>query len=78
MHKTFVVTVLIGVAGGTRADIINVPADAPTIQAGIDLAIDGDEVVVSDGTFSGPGNRNLDFRGKLITVRSAASSQTET
>ncbi|MBN2560467.1 MAG: right-handed parallel beta-helix repeat-containing protein [Phycisphaerae bacterium] len=48
-----------------------------TIQAGIDAASDGDEVVVLDGHYTGAGNRDLDFSNGLaegetraITVRS--------
>ncbi len=44
------------------------PFDA--IQEGIDAAVDGDEVVVADGTYTGYGNRDLDYGGKAITVRS--------
>ena len=62
---------LIGGTTPALADIINVPGDYPTIQAGIDVAVNGDEVVVADGVYTGPGNRDLDFNGKLITVRSA-------
>lgn len=49
---------------------LNVPADYDTIQAAIDAAFDGDEIVVSNGTYTGDGNRDIDFKGKAITVRS--------
>jgi hypothetical protein len=50
------------------------PFDA--IQEGINAAVNGDTVLVLDGTYTGTGNRDLDFGGKLITVRSENGSET--
>lgn len=49
-----------------RAAIINVPGNQPTIQAGINAANPGDEVVAAPGTHAG----GINFNGKAITVRS--------
>lgn len=50
----------------TIAQIINVPADQASIQAGIDAAADGDTVLVADDTYL----ENINFMGKAITVAS--------
>src|SRR5437763_1278627 len=50
---------------------LTVPAAFPTIQAALNAAASGDTVLVANGVYSGPGNVNLDFNGKAITLRSA-------
>jgi predicted outer membrane repeat protein len=44
--------------------------DFPTIQAAVDAASAGDEIVLEDGVFSGDGNRDVRFLGKDLVVRS--------
>ncbi len=46
------------------------PADFNNIQAAIDDANDGDDIVIADGIYTGIGNQDLDFLGKAIIVRS--------
>jgi nitrous oxidase accessory protein NosD len=50
------------------AAIVNVPAEYPTIQEGIDACLDGDTVMVAEGIYSGPGNREITTAGKAIVV----------
>jgi len=52
------------------------PADFSTIQAAIDDSNDGDTVLVADGSYTGVGNRDIDFHGKAITVRSENGPET--
>ncbi len=46
--------------------VIHVPADQSNIQAGINAAVDGDLVLVAEGTYY----ENINFMGKAITVAS--------
>ena len=60
------VTIRVTMPVGT---VLPVPSpNYPTIQAAIDAADNYDVVLVADGNYTGNGNKNLDFRGKAITV----------
>jgi Right handed beta helix region/Abnormal spindle-like microcephaly-assoc'd, ASPM-SPD-2-Hydin len=63
----FVVWMSLLTVGSAAATVIHVPADQPTIQAGINAATNGDTVLVSPGTYI----ENINFNGKAITVASA-------
>jgi parallel beta-helix repeat protein len=54
----------------THAVTVFVPDDFNTIQTALDSCANGDTVVVRDGTYTGDGNRDIDFTGKAIVLMS--------
>ena len=74
MRNFVVILASFAVIAVCNARIIWVDDDSPSyfnnIQAAIDDANDGDTVLVADGTYTGDGNRDIDFHGKAITVKS--------
>jgi hypothetical protein len=44
--------------------------DFPTIQAAVNAAVTGDVIELSNGTFTGAGNRDISIGGRSITIRS--------
>ena len=52
------------------ANTLKVPAEYSTIQLAIDSALNDDVIIITDGVYKGEGNMNLNFKGKLIKVKS--------
>ncbi|MCK4312984.1 MAG: right-handed parallel beta-helix repeat-containing protein [Candidatus Cloacimonetes bacterium] len=65
MKKTLLI-VLLMCPFFIKAIIINIPDDFPTIQQGIDSAIDSDTIMVQPGNYF----ENIDYNGKNITIGS--------
>ena len=72
--KILLFAILMSFTAIAVAQIIHVPADQPTIQAGIDAAKFADIVLVDDGTYY----ENITFKGKAITVASNFFSDGDT
>lgn len=70
MHKFYAsilfLLILIHTPAITKATIINVPSGQATIQAAINISVNGDTVLVEPGIYY----ENINFRGKLILLTS--------
>lgn len=75
---SFVVLAVIGLASGdTYVVKPDGTGDFPVIQAAVDFAEAGDEILLADGVFTGLGNNQVKFWGKAITVRSQSGKPTD-
>jgi hypothetical protein len=71
--RTFLAVLLVEVGLATPQGLAIerlVPTEYPTIQAAINACGNDDVVIVEPNTYTGDGNRDIDFLGKAITVRS--------
>jgi hypothetical protein len=68
------IAVLLFTVSAVAGNIIHVPANQPTIQAGINAASNGDTVLVAPGMY----NEDINFFGKAITVASSGGSAVTT
>ena len=70
-HKRITICFLaVLIANSAIAAVYYVPEEYATIQSAIDACRDFDTVVIAAGRYSGSGNRNINLKGKPITVRS--------
>ncbi|MCD4655511.1 SUMF1/EgtB/PvdO family nonheme iron enzyme [bacterium] len=59
-----------------QAATIYVKDDYTTIQAAVNAASSGDTIIVEDGTYTGTGNKGIEFNGKQLVVASANGPET--
>jgi parallel beta-helix repeat protein len=70
VFTAFLLALLLFPSSLVLADTYLVPDDYGTIQAALDAVASGNDIYVRDGTWTGAGNKDLDFGGKALTLRS--------
>ena len=65
MKKTYLFTLFILLSYSVFTTIINIPANQPTIQAGINASVDGDTILVQPGTYV----ENINYNAGSLVIR---------
>lgn len=66
--------VMLAYGVASASTVINVPSQAPTLEAAIAAASSYDVISIASGTYTGPGNRNLVLSGKMLYIQSAVGA----
>lgn len=69
------VAVLLAAPSVSLAADHTVPGMHANIQDAVDMAVSGDRILLAPGTYFGPGNVNVDFQGKALTIESATGNR---
>jgi predicted outer membrane repeat protein len=72
--SSLILVLTVSASGDTYVVNPDGTGDYPTIQAAINAVGTGDIIELTDGIFTGGGNRGIDFLGKAITVRSQSGN----
>jgi len=74
MRKAALVVVILTLCSSAYCGTITLDAngtgDYPTIQAAVNDANHDDTIILLPGSYTGDGNRDIDYLGKAITIRS--------
>lgn len=66
----------VSLAGSHTSPFTSWSTAATNIQAALDVSTSNDIVYVADGTYTGTGNRDLDFKGKSVMLASTNRAET--
>jgi len=73
--RTLVVTaVLVLSITSSFAATHNIPSDFTTIQSAVDASTSGDTILVASSFLGGAGNRDIDFGGRNLMLKSTSTT----
>jgi hypothetical protein len=78
MRKVICLLIFVLIVGVANADVYTLypdgTGDFATIQDAITGSVSRDTILLADGIYSGTGNRDIDFQGKDLTLRSVSGN----